>query len=349
MLKYVATTLFSASLALGASAAVAADSITGAGATFPYPVYSQWADAYQDEAGIGLNYQAIGSGGGIQQITANTVTFGASDAPMTPEELNKSGLVQWPQIMGGVVPVVHIEGVKQGQLKLDGPTLADIYAGKITKWNDDAIKQLNPDLKLPDTRITPVYRAEGSGTNFLFTHYLAQVSQDFAENIGEGKSVAWPAGVGAKANAGVASQVGQINGAVGYVESAYAEQNNLNVAQLKNQAGQFVTANSDSFKAAAANADWKNAEGMYLVLTNQPGAQSWPIVGASFILMHKQVDDAEAAKQALAFFDWAFKNGDQAATQLNYVPMPQNVADMVRNNVWSQIKTQDGQQVWQQQ
>ncbi|GAB2794202.1 phosphate ABC transporter substrate-binding protein PstS [Halomonas shantousis] len=348
MLKHVATTLISASLALGATAAVAADSITGAGATFPYPVYSQWADAYQDESGVGLNYQAIGSGGGIQQITAKTVTFGASDAPMTPEELDKNGLVQWPQIMGAVVPVLNVEGIEEGQLKLDGPTLADIYAGEITRWNDEAIQQLNSGLDLPDTRITPVYRAEGSGTNFLFTHYLAQVSQSFADNIGEGKSVAWPVGVGAKANAGVANQVAQTNGAIGYVESAYAEQNDMNVAQMKNQAGQFVTADTESFKAAAANADWQNAEGMYLVLTNQPGEQSWPIVGASFILMHKQVDDADAARQALEFFDWAFANGDDAAAELNYVPMPQNVADMIRNDVWSQIKGQDGQQVWQQ-
>ncbi|RKQ96874.1 phosphate ABC transporter substrate-binding protein (PhoT family) [Kushneria sinocarnis] len=348
MLKRVAATLLSTSLALGATSAAAAETITGAGATFPYPVYSQWADAYQDESGIGLNYQAIGSGGGIQQITAKTVTFGASDAPMKPEELEKNSLVQWPQIMGGVVPVVHIDGIEDGALKLDGETLAGIYQGNISNWNDEAIAELNPDLELPDQQITPVYRAEGSGTNFLFTHYLAQVSEDFANNVGEGKSVAWPSGVGAKANAGVASQVGNTNGAIGYVESAYAEQNNLNVAQLENRSGNFVTAGPDSFQAAASNADWANAEGMYLVLTNQPGDNSWPIVGASFILMHTQVQDADAARRALDFFDWAYQNGDQAASELNYIPMPQDVADMVRQQVWSQIKGPNGQPVWQQ-
>ncbi|OHV07849.1 phosphate ABC transporter substrate-binding protein PstS [Kushneria phosphatilytica] len=347
-MKRVAATLLSTSLVLGATSATAAETITGAGATFPYPVYSQWADAYQDKTDIGLNYQAIGSGGGIQQITAKTVTFGASDAPMKPDELKKNHLVQWPQIMGGVVPVVHIEGIDKGALKLDGKTLADIYQGKITRWNDDAIARLNPDLDLPDQQITPVYRAEGSGTNFLFTHYLTQVSEDFANNVGEGKSVAWPSGVGAKANAGVASQVGSTNGAIGYVESAYATENNLNVAQLENKAGNFVTANPDSFKAAAANADWENAPGLYLVLTNQPGDNSWPIVGASFILMHTKVQNADAAKRALDFFDWAYKNGGEAASKLNYIPMPQNVADMVRKEIWSQIKGPNGQQVWQQ-
>ncbi|WP_456268266.1 phosphate ABC transporter substrate-binding protein PstS [Kushneria sp. AK178] len=344
MIKQVAAAFIATSLAATASAAT----ITGAGATFPYPVYSQWADGYQDETGNGLNYQAIGSGGGIQQITANTVTFGASDAPMTPEELEENNLVQWPQIMGGVVPVVHIEGVDDGALRLDGQTLADIYQGNITSWNDDAIAELNPDMDLPDTQITPVYRAEGSGTNFLFTHYLSQVSDEFKNEIGEGKSVAWPAGVGAKANAGVASQVDGINGAIGYVESAYAEQNDLNVAQLENQAGNFVTAGSDSFQAAAANADWENADGMYLVLTNQPGDDSWPIVGASFILMHTEVDDAQAARDALAFFDWSFENGDDMASELDYIPMPENVVSMIKQDVWSQIKDSSGNAVWQQ-
>lgn len=348
MIKQVAAAFIATTTLVAGATAVSAATITGAGATFPYPVYSQWADGYQDETGNGLNYQAIGSGGGIQQITAGTVTFGASDAPMTPEELKKNGLVQWPQIMGGVVPVVHVEGIENGALRLDGQTLADIYQGKISTWNDDAIAELNPDLDLPDTRITPVYRAEGSGTNFLFTHYLAQVSDEFRENVGEGKSVAWPTGVGAKANAGVASQVDGINGAVGYVESAYAEQNDLNVAQMENQAGNFVSAGSESFQAAAANADWENAEGMYLVLTNQPGDNSWPIVGASFILMHTEVDDAQAASDALNFFDWAFENGDEAATELNYIPMPSNVVEMVKKNVWSQIKDSDGKAVWQQ-
>lgn len=337
-----------AAVVLTSGAAVAAPTINGAGATFPYPVYSKWADAYQDETGTGLNYQAIGSGGGIKQITAKTVTFGASDAPLEPDELKKDELVQWPQITGGVVPVVHVEGVSKGALRLDGKTLADIYQGKITRWNDDAIAKLNPDASLPDAQITPVYRAEGSGTNFLFTHYLAQVSDDFASQIGEGKSVAWPAGVGAKANAGVAKQVGQINGAIGYVEYAYAVENDLNVVSLKNADGQYVKPSAESFAAAAANADWKNAKGMYLVLTDQPGEGSWPIVGASFILMHTSVQDPAAAKRALEFFDWAYDNGDDMAKGLNYVPIPDNVANLVREQVWSQIKGEDGKAVWTQ-
>lgn len=348
MLKRVAATLLTGSLAFGIQVASAAESITGAGATFPYPVYSQWADAYQDANGVGLNYQAIGSGGGIKQITAKTVTFGASDAPLKPEELKKNGLMQWPMVMGGVVPVVHVEGVAKGKLKLDGKTLADIYQGKITRWDDEAIAKLNPDVDLPDARITPVYRAEGSGTNFLFTHYLAQVSDEFANTVGEGKSVAWPAGVGAKANAGVAKQVAGTDGAIGYVEFAYAKQNDLNYVTMQNQAGSYVAPSIDSFKAAAANADWKNAEGFYLVLTNQPGEQSWPITGASFILMHKQVQDAKAAKQALEFFDWAYSNGGDAAEKLDYVPMPANVVDMVEAK-WSQIEGPDGESVWSKQ
>lgn len=346
MFKRLFVAAAAGALTLAGAAAVAAPSINGAGATFPYPVYAKWADAYQDETGTGLNYQAIGSGGGIQQITARTVTFGASDAPLKPEELDKNSLVQWPQITGGVVPVVHVEGVSKGSLKLDGKTLAQIYMGEITQWDDDAIAKLNPDTELPSTKITPVYRAEGSGTNFLFTHYLAQVSSDFERMIDEGKSVSWPTGVGAKANAGVAKQVSQINGGIGYVEYAYAVENGLNVVTLKNKAGEYVKPSAESFKAAASNADWANAEGMYLVLTNQPGKGSWPIVGASFILMHTDVQDPEAAKRALTFFDWAYDNGGDMADELNYVPIPSNVADMVRKDVWSQIKGQDGSAVW---
>ncbi|GHB29317.1 phosphate ABC transporter substrate-binding protein PstS [Salinicola rhizosphaerae] len=344
MLKHVFATLISGSLVLGAAGAQAQEAITGAGATFPYPVYSQWADAYQDESGIGLNYQAIGSGGGIQQITAKTVTFGASDAPMTKEELDKNGLLQWPMVMGGVVAAFHVDGI-DGSLNLDGPTLAAIYMGEITNWDDEAIAKLNPDVDLPDTAITPVYRAEGSGTNFLFTHYLSQVSDEFKNNVGEGKSVAWPAGVGAKANAGVASQIANTNGAIGYVEYAYAAQNDLHLMHLKNQAGNVVEPNMDSFMAAAANADWQDAPGMYLVLTNQPGDDSWPITGASFILMHKQAENADASAQALKFFDWAYNNGGDAAQSLDYVPMPDNVAEMVRQS-WSEIKGPNGDAVW---
>ena len=347
MLKHVFATLISGSLVLGAAGVQAQEAITGAGATFPYPVYSQWADAYQDESGVGLNYQAIGSGGGIQQIVAKTVTFGASDAPMTKEELDENGLMQWPMVMGGVVAAFHVEGIEGGSLNLDGPTLADIYQGKITSWDDEAIAKLNPNMDLPDTQITPVYRAEGSGTNFLFTHYLSQVSEDFANTVGEGKSVAWPAGVGAKVNAGVASQIANTNGAIGYVEFAYAAQNDLSLVHLKNQAGEVVAPSMESFMAAAANADWKAAPGMYLVLTNQPGDESWPITGASFILMHKEVQDADAARQALEFFDWAYNNGSEMAQELDYVPMPENVAEMVRDS-WSEIQGPDGGAVWNQ-
>ena len=345
MLKRVAATVLTASLALGAGTALAAETITGAGATFPFPVYSKWADAYQDQTGVGLNYQAIGSGGGIKQIVAKTVTFGASDAPMKPDELKKHGLVQWPMVMGGVVPVINVSGVATGALHLDGKTLADIYEGKITQWNDPAIKALNPKLDLPDTHITPVYRAEGSGTNFLFTDYLTKVSKSFANNIGEGKSVAWPVGVGAKANAGVAGQVAQINGAIGYVEFAYAQQKHLNYVTMKNKAGKYVKPDIATFKAAAGNADWKHAPGMYLVLTNQPGDTSWPITGASFILMHLKVQNAEDAKRALKFFDWAYTNGGQMAGSLDYVPIPSNVADLVRDE-WKQIKGPNGQAIW---
>lgn len=345
MLKRVAATLLTASLTLGAGVAQAAETITGAGATFPYPVYSKWADAYQDHTGIGLNYQAIGSGGGIKQITAKTVTFGASDAPMKPADLKKNGLMQWPMVMGGVIPVIHVSGIDKGALRLDGKTLADIYAGKVSKWNAAEIKALNPKLNLPATQITPVYRAEGSGTNFLFTHYLSQVSGSFAKSIGEGKSVAWPVGVGAKANAGVARQVAQTNGAIGYVEFAYAKQNSLNYVTMKNKAGKYVTPSIESFKAAAGNADWKHAPGMYLVLTNQPGAASWPITGASFILMHLNVQNADDAKRALKFFDWAYADGGDMAVGLDYVPMPSNVADMVRN-AWKDIKGPNGQKIW---
>ncbi|WP_110668569.1 phosphate ABC transporter substrate-binding protein PstS [Salinicola halophilus] len=346
MLKQVLATLISGSLVV-AVGAQAQDTITGAGATFPYPVYSQWADAYQDETGTGLNYQAIGSGGGIQQITAKTVTFGASDAPMTKEELDENGLMQWPMVMGGVVAAFHIDGFDGESLNLDGETLADIYLGNISNWNDEAIAELNPDVELPDARITPVYRAEGSGTNFLFTNYLSKVSQDFADTVGEGKSVAWPAGVGAKANAGVASQIGSTNGAIGYVEYAYAAQNELSLIHLENSDGNVVEPSMESFMAAASNAEWDDAPGMYLVLTDQPGADSWPITGASFILMHKEAQDAEASRRALEFFDWAYANGNEMAQSLDYVPMPDNVADMVRES-WSEIQGSNGDAVWQQ-
>jgi len=324
---------------IGLSAASAGD-ISGAGATFPFPVYSKWADAYKTQTGVGLNYQSIGSGGGIKQIKAKTVTFGASDMPLKPADLDAAGLVQWPMIMGGVVPSINLQGISAGQLTIDGPTLAKIYMGEVTKWNDESIQRLNPMVKLPDTAIAPVYRSDGSGTNFLFTNYLSSVSDDFKSKIGANTSVQWPAGIGAKGNEGVANMVKQTDGAIGYIEYAYVKQNKLTYLKLVNAAGKAVEPSAASFQAAASNADWKNAEGYYLVLTNQKGTESWPITGASFILMHKQVDDADAAKTALTFFDWAYKSGTDLAASLDYVPMPPEVVSMVEQT-WAE-KIADG-------
>lgn len=318
---------------IGLSAASAGD-ISGAGATFPFPVYSKWADAYKTQTGVGMNYQSIGSGGGIKQIKANTVTFGASDMPLKPADLDAAGLVQWPMIMGGVVPSVNLQGITPGELVVDGPTLAKIYLGEVTTWNDPAIQRLNPMVKLPDTAIAPVYRSDGSGTNFLFTNYLSSVSDEFKNKVGANTSVQWPSGIGAKGNEGVANMVKQTDGAIGYIEYAYVKQNNLTYLKVVNSTGKAVSPSAESFQAAAANADWKNAPGYYLVLTNQPGAESWPITGASFILMHKQVPDADAAKTALTFFDWAYKSGGDMAASLDYVPIPQEVVSLVEQT-WS--------------
>ncbi|HEX7968476.1 MAG TPA: phosphate ABC transporter substrate-binding protein PstS, partial [Stellaceae bacterium] len=264
-----------------------ATEISGAGATFPYPIYAKWAEAYKAKTGISMNYQSIGSGGGIKQITAKTVNFGASDMPLKPEELDKNGLTQWPMIMGGVVPVVNVRGIQPGQLKLDGPTLADIYLGKITKWDDAAIKKLNPDAKLPSMAIAPIYRSDGSGTTFIYTNYLSKVSPEWSEKVGNNTSVEWPTGIGGKGNEGVAALSARTAGAIGYVEYAYALQNKLTYAKLVNKEGNAVEPDSNSFQAAAANADWQTAPGFYLLLTDQPGKESWPITGASFILVHK--------------------------------------------------------------
>jgi phosphate transport system substrate-binding protein len=323
-----------------------AQNISGAGATFPYPAYSRWAQAYQQETGTNINYQAIGSGGGIRQIKERTVTFGASDSPLKPEELQEAGLVQFPMIMGGVVPVVNLDGVEPGKLRLDGETLAQIYLGEIDSWDDDAIKALNPDLKLPDTAIAPVYRSDGSGTNFLFTNYLTQVSADFKSQVGSSTSVQWPAGIGARGNEGVAAMTGQTKGAIGYVEYAYAKQNNMNHVLMKNKDGQWVEPKSETFQAAAASADWSGSPGYYVILTNQPGAQSWPITGASFILMHRQPQDPAAARSALQFFDWAYKNGADMADELDYVPMPQKVVDLVEQTWTKDFAPAGGQPLW---
>jgi phosphate transport system substrate-binding protein len=321
----------------GAALAQAAD-ISGAGATFPYPIYSKWADAYKQQTGIGLNYQSIGSGGGIKQIKAKTVTFGASDMPLKADELQQAGLVQFPMIIGGVVPVVNVKGVQAGQMVLDGATIASIYLGEISKWNDARIKKLNPRLVLPATAIAPIYRSDGSGTNFLFSNYLSASSPKFKDSIGANTSVQWPVGIGAKGNEGVANMTTQTDGAIGYVEYAYAKQNKMAYAQLVNASGKAVSPDAASFQAAASNADWAHAPGYYLILTNQAGDKSWPITGASFILVYAVPPDAAATSAALKFFDWAYRNGGQMAADLDYVPLPEKVIAQVRATWKSQIK-----------
>ncbi|MEW5800768.1 MAG: phosphate ABC transporter substrate-binding protein PstS [bacterium] len=319
--------------------------INGAGASFPYPVYSQWAHKYGKVSDIQLNYQSIGSGGGIAQIKARTVDFGASDAPMRKEELDESGLLQFPMVMGGVVPVVNIKGVKAGNLRLTPQLLSDIFLGKITNWNDQAVKKANPDLKLPDKAITVVHRADGSGTTWIFTNYLDKVSAEWHEKVGTDKAVSWPVGVGGKGNEGVAAYVQRIDGSIGYVEFAYALENSMSHVLLKNRAGKFVEPTIDTFQAAAANADWEHAPGFYLVLTDQSGESSWPITGASFILLYREQKDAKKAKAMLKFFDWCYQNGVKEAKDLQYVPMPQNVVKLVED-AWSrEIKAGD-KSVW---
>ena len=324
--------------ALVCAGTVQAVDISGAGATFPYPIYSKWADAYRHETGIGLNYQSIGSGGGIKQIKAKTVTFGASDMPLKPDDLKEAGLVQFPMIIGGVVPVVNVKGVQPGQMVLTGATIASIYMGEISKWNDARIQKLNPKLSLPATTIAPIYRSDGSGTNFLFSHYLSQTSPSFKEKIGENTSVQWPIGIGAKGNEGVANMTTQTDGAIGYVEYAYAKQIKMTYCSLVNSAGKSVAPSAESFQAAAANADWTHASGYYLILTDQPGAGSWPIIGASFILIYGTPPDAAATGEALKFFDWAYRNGGKMAAELDYVPLPESLIKQVRATWKSEIK-----------
>ncbi|MGH8461504.1 MAG: phosphate ABC transporter substrate-binding protein PstS [Stenotrophobium sp.] len=323
-----------------------ASDLSGAGATFPYPIYAKWADVYKKETGIGLNYQSIGSGGGIKQIKAKTVTFGASDKPLTPAELDAAGLTQWPMVMGGVVPVVNINGIKPGDLKLDGPTLANIYLGNITKWNDAAIEKLNPGVKLPSTAIAVVHRSDGSGTTFNFSYYLAEVSPEWKEKVGVNTSLEWPAGIGGKGNEGVASMTSLTNGAIGFVEYAYALQNKMAYTRMINKAGKTVSPNSESFEAAAANADWAHAPGYYLILANQPGDGSWPMTAATFILIHKTPDSSADALAALKFFDWCYKNGDKSAAELDYVTMPGKVATMVEKSWIANIKDASGKPIW---
>ena len=321
-----------AALTILPSVSAQAVDITGAGATFPVPVYSKWADAYKTQTGNGLNYQSIGSGAGIKQIQAKTVTFGASDAPLTAAQLSKDGLAQWPMVMGAIVAVVNIEGLKSNELVLDGRVLADIYLGAIKKWDDAAIKKLNPDLKLPSAAITVVRRSDGSGTTFNFTDYLAKVSADWKSKVGSGTAVEWPVGVGAKGNEGVAGNVAQTKNSIGYVEYAYAKQNNLTYAALVNAAGKTIKPTITSFQAAAANADWANAPGFYQILTNQPGEASWPITAATFILMYKQPVDADASNEALKFFAWAYEQGGKMAEELDYIPMPESVVKLIKDS-----------------
>jgi phosphate transport system substrate-binding protein len=312
----------------GLLASYAAETITGAGATFPYPVYSKWADKYNKLTGVQLNYQSIGSGGGIAQIKAKTVDFGASDAPMKADELKKEGLIQFPMIIGGVVPVINIKGIKSGEIKLTPDLLAEIYLGKIRYWDDGEIKKVNSGVKLPHQAITVVHRADGSGTTWIFTNYLDKVSKEWHEKVGTDKAVSWPTGVGAKGNEGVAAQVQKLSGSIGYVEYAYALQNKLPYAQLRNKAGKYVNPTSDAFQAACSNADWKGAAGYYVVLTDQPGDKSWPITGASFILVHKAQKNAATAQRMLEFFDWSYKNGGKMAEELDYVPVPDSVVNL---------------------
>jgi len=336
--------MLAAGLLMMSGIATAAE-ITGAGASFPYPVYGKWAEAYKTSTGISLNYQSIGSGGGIKQIKAKTVDFGASDMPLKADELSKEGLVQWPMILGGVVPVVNIKGIMPGEMKITGPVLADIYLGKIKQWNDPAIVKLNSGLKLPAEAIAVVHRSDGSGTTFLFTNYLSKVSKAWEEKVGFNTSVEWPVGVGGKGNEGVANFTGQTPNSIGYVEYAYALQNHLSHTLMTNHEGHFVKPDSKTFQSAAANADWAKAAGFYLVLTDQPGKDSWPITGASFILMQKSPEHPDRAAEALKFFKWSFASGGKMAEELDYVPMPQNVVKMVEA-MWSkEIKGADGKPV----
>ena len=321
--------------------AVAQD-VTGAGASFPAPLYSKWAADYNRATGIKINYQSVGSGAGLRQIEAKTVDFGASDAPLKDDELAKKGLVQFPTVIGGVVPVVNIKGIAPGQLKLNGQVLGDIYLGKITKWTDPAIKALNPTLPLPDVAISPVRRADGSGTSFIFTNYLSKVNPEWKTKVGEGTAVNWPVGAGGKGNEGVAAFVGRLPNSIGYVEYAYVKQNKMTFAQMRNAAGTFVSPDDAAFKAAAAGADW--AKSFYQILTEQPGKDAWPITGATFILMHKAQDKPAQAASSLKFFDWAFKNGDKTADDLDYVPMPANVKVIIEK-AWADIKDASGKSI----
>jgi len=336
------TSLAVAGMLAATVAPASAMDISGAGATFPYPIYAKWADAYKKETGNGLNYQSIGSGGGIKQIEARTVTFGATDAPLKGDELDKNGLVQFPMVMGGIVPVVNLDGVNAGDLVIDGPTLAKIYLGDIKTWDDPALKKLNPNAKLPSTAIAVVHRSDGSGTTFNFAYYLAQVSPDWKDKVGFNTSVEWPVGIGAKGNEGVSNNAAQTKGSIGYVEYAYASQNKLTFVKMVNKDGKTVAPTSEAFQAAAGNANWNSVPGYGVILANQPGAGSWPMTAATFILIPKQPQDPAAATEALKFFAWAYAHGGKMAEELDYVPMPQKVVSEIEA-MWAQdIKDSNG-------
>ena len=331
--------------AFAVSSANATD-ISGAGATFPYPIYSKWADAYKKQTGDNLNYQSIGSGGGIKQIQAKTVTFGATDMPLNAEQLEKDGLVQFPTVMGGVVPVVNLDGIKPGEIVIDSETLANVYLGKITKWNDPALIKLNPAVKLPNQAIAVVHRSDGSGTTFVFTEYLSKVNAEWKSKVGSNTSVQWPVGLGGKGNEGVAGSVTNTKGAIGYVEYAYVKQNKMTYLKMINRDGKAVDPGSAAVQAAAAGADWAGTPGMGVIITNTPGALSWPMASATFILIYKQPRDPVASAAALKFFDWAYKNGDKLAEELDYVPMPDAVVDLIRKTWSNNIKGMDGNAIY---
>ena len=335
-------TAFAGLLIAATATSALAQQVTGAGATFPAPLYAKWADAYNKATGVRVNYQSVGSGAGLRQIRGKTVDFGASDMPLTDEELAKDGLIQFPTVIGGVVPVINVAGIDTSRLRLTGPVLGDIYLGKVTKWNDSAIAALNPGVKLPDAQIAVVRRADGSGTTFIFTNYLSKVNAEWKSKVGEGTAVNWPTGAGGKGNEGVAAFVQRLPNSIGYVEYAYAKQNKMAYATMQNASGVFVAPGDDSFKAAAAGADWKKS--FYQILTNQPGKDAWPITGATFIMMHAKQDKPEQAQATLKFFDWAYGNGDKMSEDLDYVPLPPAVEDMIRQS-WGKVSDGTGKAV----
>ena len=339
-------TLAAAALAAAFAVPAGAADISGAGATFPYPIYAKWADSYKKETGVGMNYQSIGSGGGIKQIKAKTVSFGATDAPLTGKDLDDSGLVQFPAVMGGIVPVVNLEGIKPGELTLDGPTLAKIFLAEIKSWDDPAIAKLNPTAKLPKQAIAIVHRSDGSGTTYNFAYYLAEVSPDWKSKVGVNTALQWPGGIGAKGNEGVANNVANTKGSIGYVEYAYAKQNKLTSTKMINKDGKAVAPTAETFQAAAANADWKSQPGFGVILANQPGATSWPMTAATWILVHKKPADPAAVGETLKFFGWAYKKGGKAAEELDYVAMPDKVVKDIEQTWAAEIKDAGGKPLY---